>query len=116
MKATVRMLLGLVTLFGLLAAIHAAEKKADPKAKEETLKGTIVCTKCELGETDACGTAIKVKVDDKDVVYYFADKGKSEKYHAKICQSPGKGSVTGVVSEKDKKKWITPSKDGVKFE
>jgi len=112
MKAMVRIVLGLVAMVGLMAAVHAADKDAKP----EKLKGTFVCTKCELGETDDCANAIKVKVDDKDVIYYLKDKGKKEKYHGKFCQAPKMGSVTGVVSEKDKKKYITPGKDGVKFE
>jgi hypothetical protein len=100
-----------------LAALggRAEDKKPDAK-KEVTVKGTFVCTKCELGETSDCGTAIKVKESDKDVIYYVVDKGKAEKYHAKFCTKPAKGSVTGVVSEKDKKKYITPAKDGVKIE
>lgn len=112
MKTSLRMVLGLVAVLGLTVALHSQEKDK----KEKTLKGTICCSKCELGETPACGNAIKVKEGDKEVVYYFDDKGRSEKYHGKICSGPAKGSVTGVVSEKDKKKYITPSKDGVKFE
>lgn len=110
MKTSLRMVLGLVAVLGLTLAVYSQDKK------EQTLKGTICCSKCELGETPACGNAIKVKEGDKEVVYYFMDKGRSEKYHSKVCQGPAKGSVTGVVSEKDKKKYITPSKDGVKFE
>ena len=114
MKSHLRLLLGLIAILGLSVAVHSEEKKDKPK--EETLKGTLLCTKCELGETAECGTAIKVKVGDKDVMYYLKDKGKAEKYHGKICNGPAKGSVTGVVSEKDKKKYITPSKNGVKYD
>ena len=78
------------------------EKKDDKKA--ETLKGTIVCTKCELGETKDCGNAIKTKIGDKEVIVYIDDKAKAEKYHKDFCTAPKKGSVTGVISEKDKKK------------
>jgi len=116
MKTRSRLVLSLVAILTLTLALSAEDTKEDTKPKEETLKGTIVCTKCELGETDDCGNAIKVKAGDKEVVYYFLDKGKVEKYHKNICSSPAKGSVTGVVSEKDKKKYITPSKDGVKFD
>jgi hypothetical protein len=107
--------LGLVVVLGLTAL--ADDKKEE---KEVTLKGSFVCGKCELKMTDACYNAIKVseKVDgkDTDVIYWLKDEGKSEKYHGKFCTGPKKGSVTGVVSEKDSKKWITPSKDGVKIE
>jgi hypothetical protein len=114
MKIATRLLLGLLVAFAVTLTVNAVEEKEKPK--EVTLKGTIVCTKCELGETDDCGNAIKVKEGDKTVIYYIDDNGKKEKYHKTFCTAPQKGSVTGVVSEKDKKKFIKPSKDGVKFD
>ena len=113
--------LGLVALMGLTAlAADKDAKKDDKDTKEVTLKGTITCGKCDLKKADACANVIKVTEKDgdkeKDVIYWLKDEGKDEKYHGKICQSAKKGSVTGVVAEKDGKKWITPSKDGVKFD
>lgn len=109
MKAAWSMLLGLAVVLVLVVGVRADDK-------EVTLKGTILCAKCELKETDKCTNAIRVKEDNKDVVYYFDDKGGKEKYHKEICQGPKEGSVKGVVSEKDGKKYVKPSKDGVKFE
>src|SRR5438067_8965195 len=101
-----------VLLFGLAlcltAGARADDKKPDPK-KEVTLKGTITCAKCDLGVETKCATVIKVKEGDKDVVYYFDAKG-DKANHGKICKSPKEGSVTGKVSEKDGKKWVTVSK------
>jgi len=95
-----------------LGLIMAAGLRAEDK-KEVTLKGTILCAKCALkaeGVTK-CTTAIQVKEDGKDVVYYFDDKGAKEDYHEEVCGGDKKqGSVTGVVSEKDGKKFITPKK------
>ena len=54
-----------------------------------------------------------VKVEKKDVVYYF-DKDGHKKHHSAICSAGKDGSVTGVVSEKDKKKIITVK--SVKFD
>jgi hypothetical protein len=117
LRKLLRVALGTVAVFAVALAVQADEKKdAKDEPKPVTLKGEIQCTKCSLKETDACGTCIKVKEGDKDVVYYFIDKGKPEPYHATICTGPKKGSVTGVVSEKDKKKFITPAKDGVKYD
>jgi hypothetical protein len=115
-----RLGLGLAIIGALVLSGRAAEEPKKEEQKEVTLKGTIVCTKCELGETKACGNAIKTKIDGKDVVVYFKDKAKGEGYHSKFCQGPKAGSVTGVVGEEDrdgkKVKIITPSKDGVKFD
>jgi CDP-diacylglycerol pyrophosphatase len=115
MRAALNVLLSVAMVVVVNAASVKAEEKKEEK-KEVTLKGTIVCTKCELSETKECGNAIKTKIDGKDVVVYFDDKGKGVKYHGKICAEPKPGSVTGVLSEKDKKKYITPAKDGVKYD
>lgn len=112
MKAAWSVLLALLAVCFLVAGLQAQEKDG----KEVTLKGTFVCPKCELGETDKCANAIKVKEGGKDVVYYFDDKGAKEPYHKEFCKEPKAGSVKGVVSEKDGKKIIKPAKDGVKFD
>jgi hypothetical protein len=79
--------------------------------KVVTLKGDVVCAKCELKETSKCVTAIQVKENGQNVTYYFKDKGAKEEYHEAVCGG-GKqqATVTGTVSEKNGKKWITPSK------
>ncbi len=79
--------------------------------KEVTLKGTLLCAKCVLKEAKKCQTAIQVKEGDKMVTYFFLDKGAQEEYHEAVCGGEKKqGSVTGVVSEKDGKKYIKPKK------
>jgi hypothetical protein len=106
MRAAWPMMLGLVAILALVVSI-----RADDKDKEQTLKGTITCAKCDLkvkGQ-DTCATVIKVSKDDKDTVYYFDTKG-HKKYHKDVCKKGKKGTVTGTVSEKDDKKIITVSK------
>jgi hypothetical protein len=110
MKAAFSMFFGLAFLAALVARVQAEDKK-----EEKELKGTICCAKCELKETAKCENAIKVKEGDKEVTYYFKDKGNKESYHKTICQAAKEGTVKGTIEEKDGKKWITPSKDGVKF-
>ncbi len=96
-----------------LASGSFAEDKKD-KPKESTLTGTIVCAKCTLKEKGVakCTTAVQVKDGDKLVTYYLDDKGSKEDYHEAVCGGGVKkeGTVTGVVSEKDGKKWVKPSK------
>ncbi len=110
MKAALNLMLAVAVLFALVAGATAEEKK------EVTLKGTITCTKCQLKETEACGNAIVVEKGGKKITYYFQDKGRKESYHKNFCTGAKKGSVTGVVSEKDGKHYIKPAKDGVKFD
>ena len=106
MKAAWSMLLGLAVVLVLVVGTRAADK-------EETLKGTITCAKCDLKESDTCKTVIKVTKDGKDLVYYFDPAG-SKKYHKQICQEAKKGSVKGTVKEEDGKKIVKVSK--VEFE
>lgn len=80
-----------------LGAFATAEEKKDEK---KTLEGSLVCTKCELGETKACGHALIVKKNDKKTTYYLIDKGAKEPYHGKVCSAPADAKVTGKVVEK----------------
>lgn len=100
----------------LAVAVMLAAGLQAQEGKEVTLKGTLLCAKCALKEADKCTNAIQVKEDGKDVVYLLDDKGAKEKYHKDICMDKKEGSVKGVVSTKDNKKYIKPSKDGVKFD
>lgn len=88
------------------------EKKADKKGETKTLEGKLVCTKCTLNETKACGHALQVKEGGKTVTYYISDKGGKEAYHKTVCPAGTEldAKVTGKVTEKDGKKTITGAK------
>src|SRR5262249_40520971 len=108
MKAAWSLALLLVAACVLTLGVRAADK-ADKK--EVTLKGVIMCAKCELKEAKKCQTVIQVKEDGKDATYYFDDKGNQEDYHEGVCGGGRKeGTVQGTVFEKEGKKWITPTK------
>jgi len=93
-----------VTLAG--SGSVTAEDKKDTKATK--LEGKLVCTKCKLSETDACGNALIVKDGDKEITYYLKDKGKGEKYHK--CSGEQAVTVTGKVGKDGDKKVITEAK------
>lgn len=101
-----RSLLVMLALLGFVfEGLHAQEKK------ETTLKGTILCAMCGLKETPQCQNAIQVKEGNKLVTYYFLDKGDAESYHDAVCGGERKeGAVTGTVSTKEGKQFITPKK------
>ncbi len=97
------------TVCATLAVVCALAVAARAADKEVTLKGTLVCAKCTLGETDKCTNALKVKDGDKTVIYYITDDGAKADYHKGVCpkdKSVDGVSITGVVTEKDKKMWI----------
>ena len=93
-----------------VALIVAVSLRAEDK-KEVTLKGQVMCASCELKEGKKCQTVIRVKDGDSEVTYYFKDRGAKESYHNCVCGGGRQdATVTGVVAEKDGKKWITPAK------
>jgi Family of unknown function (DUF6370) len=106
MKSFVSLSVGCVVLV-LAAAVFAQEKAK----KEVTLKGSLLCAKCALGEATECTTAIQVKEGEKTVTYLLDDKGEGESYHDAICGGGKKdGTVVGTVEERAGKKYIKPSK------
>ena len=94
---------------GLAIAMLAVVAVRAEEGKEETLKGTITCAKCDLGKADDCATVIVVKKDDKETIYYFA-KDSDKKYHKDICKKAKKGEVKGTVT-KDGDKMVVTVKD-----
>ena len=78
--------------------------EGDKAKKEVKLEGQLVCTKCKLNETEACGHALivtekKKGEKDKEVKYYINDSGATEKYHKAICTSPKPAVVKGKLGE-----------------
>jgi hypothetical protein len=105
MKALLSLALAVAVALCFTVGLRSDDSKA------VTLKGKVMCAKCELKEAKKCTTVIVVKEDGKEVTYYFKDKGASEEHHEPVCGGGKKeASVTGTVAEADGKKWITPTK------
>ena len=101
----------LVTVCSAVILLLASALIAQEKVKEVTLKGSILCAHCSLGEGDKCTTAIQVKEGDKTVTYYFEDKGAGESYHEPVCGGAKKeGTVVGKVEQRGGKNYIKPTK------
>ena len=103
---TMKKILAAVIATAFLASFVTSVVAAD----EQTIKGEALCAKCELHETDKCKTAIRVKEDGKDVIYYAVDNAVAKAFHGKICKGPAKVTAVGTVEEKDGKKMITLTK------
>jgi uncharacterized protein DUF6370 len=98
---------------GLAVALMLAFVATTARAADEvTVNGTIVCAKCKLKKADASkcqDVLVATDAQGATTEYYIAKNDTSEKAgHA--CTTETKASVTGTVSEKDGKKWITASK------
>jgi len=95
----------------LTATVFAQGAGAQDKEKKEvTLKGTLTCAKCSLGQTADCTTVIQVKEGNRTVTYFLDDKGAGEEYHDAICTGKKEGTVVGVIEERADRKYIKPSK------
>ena len=104
-------------LMGVAAALLMSSMSAigadapDAAAKEVTLKGTMLCGKCELHETAKCQNVLKVTEGDKSTLYYMADNALSKEKHPEVCMAPKENvTVTGTVEVKDGKNQLTASK------
>ena len=100
----IRVLSALFAVALLVAFVGAPAVAAD---KEETLKGTITCAKCDLkvdGQTK-CHTVIKVG----EKIYWF-DADSSKKFHKEICTEAKEGTVTGTVKKDGDKMVISATK------
>jgi hypothetical protein len=97
-------------LAAIIAVAFMASFVSNVRAEEQTIKGEAICAKCELHETEKCQTAIRTKVDGKDVIYYAVNNDVAKQFHKTICQGSAKVTATGTVTEKDGKKTIKLTK------
>jgi hypothetical protein len=99
--------------FVLAAAIAALSFAATPFAfADEALSGTLVCAKCALKKPDAheCQDVLIVADAKGATTEYYVTKNEVAEKAGEACTQEIKATVTGTVSEKDGRKWITPSK------
>ncbi len=104
MKALGMLALAALLLVGFVSVGHAAD--------ETTLTGKIVCAKCMLKKEDAskCQDVLIVTDANNTTTEYYIVKNDEAEKAGHECKKEANGTVTGVVSEKDGKKWITATK------
>lgn len=81
-------------------------------AADQTFTGKIVCAQCTLHKADAheCQDVLLV-TDAKNVTMeYYIVKNDVAKDAGEACTGEVPATVTGTVSEKDGKQWLTPTK------
>jgi hypothetical protein len=79
---------------------------------EETFKGTLVCAQCGLRKADAheCQDVLLVEDGKGGTAEYYITKNDVATKAGEACTLKIPATVTGTVSEKDGKTWLTPSK------
>ena len=81
-------------------------------AAEETFKGTLVCAQCGLRKADAheCQDVLLVDDGKGGTAEYYITKNDVATKAGEACTLKIPATVTGTVSQKDGKTWLTPSK------
>ena len=104
MKQMTKLGVALALVVGLAAVVTAAD--------EMTLTGKVMCAKCTLKKADAtkCQDVLVVTDAAGKTTEYYVEKTTATEKFGHVCKSEKAASVTGTVTEKDGKKWISPSK------
>lgn len=105
MKQMFRLGLAVAIMFAFVATTaHAAD--------ETTLSGTMVCAKCKLKKADAtkCQDVLVVTDAQGATTEYYVTKNETAEKAGHQCTTESKATVTGALSEKDGKKWITATR------
>jgi hypothetical protein len=102
-----RKLLPLV-MITILVAVSAAQVVA----VDETYSGSLMCAMCTLKKADAheCQDVLVVTEPNGGKTEYYIAKNDVAAKAGEACTAEIKATVTGTVSEKDGKKWLTASK------
>ncbi|HUC44664.1 MAG TPA: DUF6370 family protein [Candidatus Sulfotelmatobacter sp.] len=100
-----RSILALVAVLGLAGLALAQD------AKPVTVSGKLTCAKCELHEAGMkdCQNVLVTEQGGKTVNYYVM-KNDVAKQFGHACKGSKEATVTGTVSQKDGKTWITATK------
>ena len=96
-----------------LAVIAAfALAVAAPAQSDLTFKGTLVCAQCGLKKADAheCQDVLLVDDGKGGTTEYYITKHDVAQKAGEACTLKIPATVTGAVSQKDGKTWLTPSK------
>ena len=81
-------------------------------AADEALSGTLLCAKCALKKADAheCQDVLVVADGNGAKTEYYVTKNEVAEKAGEACTLEFKATIIGTISEKDGRKWITPSK------
>ena len=93
--------------FALLAFVAVPAIAAD-----EIFSGSLLCAKCSLKKADAheCQDVLIVTDAKGAKTEFYITKNEVAEKAGEACTQEIKATVTGSVSQKDGKTWLTPSK------
>ena len=96
----------------VMMTLGALAVAAPAWAADDTLKGDMVCAKCFLKKPDAkeCQDVLLVKNATGEPTEYYVTKNDVAKQSGEACTTKIPATITGTVSEKDGRRWITATK------
>ena len=96
----------------VMMTLGALAVAAPAWAADDTLKGDMVCAKCFLKKPDAkeCQDVLLVTNTTGEPTEYYVTKNDVAKESGEACTTKIPATITGTVSEKDGRKWITATK------
>ena len=104
----------IATVGALVVALPAADLSAEARAAkaDDTFKGEMVCAKCYLKKPDAkeCQDVLLVKDAKGVTTEYYITKNDVSKESGEACTEAVPATVTGAVSTKDGRTWLTATK------
>jgi hypothetical protein len=102
----------MITRREMIATLGALAVAVPAFAADDTLKGEMVCAKCYLKRPDAkeCQDVLMVKDAKGATTEYYITKNQIAKESGEACMEPVAATVTGSVSTKDGRNWLTASK------
>jgi len=98
-------LTALTVVAALLALAGAAW--AEHHEKSITVTGEIQCAMCMLKKADAKDCQNVLVVKGENAGEYYLTKNEAAEAYGHACGKPKPATVTGTVTEKDGKTWIT---------
>ena len=101
------------TMIRVVVAVALVAFVAAPAiAADEVLTGSLLCAKCSLKKADAheCQDILVVTDPKGAKTEYYVTKNEVAEKAGEACTQEVKATVTGSVSQKDGKTWLTPSK------
>jgi hypothetical protein len=101
------------TMIHVALAVAVLTMTAAPSiAADDVFTGSLLCAKCSLNKPDAhdCQDVLIVTDATGTKTEYYITKNAVAEKAGEACTQEIKATVTGSVSQKDGKTWLTPSK------
>ena len=101
-----------LTLLLVVPGVAADRFGAASAMADETFTGTLVCAQCGLKKPDAheCQDVLLVEDGKGNTAEYYITKNDVAQKAGEACTLRIPATVTGTVSQKDGKTWLTPTK------